>query len=208
VILEQAVSSSGETIYVEDVPYLNGPTRRVLRVGRSPHLQSILPAVPGFYYDAVGLVPFRGSLVLIGVAGGTAAHVAREAGFRQIYGIESDPEMVRLGRKYFNLDDVFDRLVLGDGFDFEAFSDLGWNRTYSCIFFDAFRGLELSTRLYQVTYLRFLISRVEEGGRLLINATTYAKSLSVGAALDLVGSHIRWDWHTYRDNWVAEVYRV
>lgn len=208
VILDQATSSSGETIFVEEVRYLNASPRLVIRLGRSPHLQSILPPFPGFYTDSLSLVPWRGSLMVVGVAGGTAGHLAREMGFRRIYGIESDSEMLRLGRRHFRLDDVFDSIVLGDAYDFQVWSQVGWRNTYSCIFFDAYRGLEHSTKLYQVTYLRFLLSRLEEGGRLLINATSYAKSLSLSTALELVGAGIRWDWHQYGGNWVADVYRV
>lgn len=175
----------------------------IMRLGNSPDVQSVLPVPSNLYYNAVRLSEKRDSILVIGVAGGSAGRVALAAGFDRIVGIEADAELLRLGDVYFGVREVFDGVALGDAFDFDDWKKVGWDRKWSCIFFDAYNESTLSRRALEPVYLRFLLSRLVEGGTLLFNCATKNNMDALRSALADIG--IIGTWHKYSKNWVCEV---
>jgi len=71
----------------------------------------------GFYYDEVAraLLSVNGVVLLLGTAGGTIARRCQEMGGQaQFYGVDNDPEMIRLGRLFFNLDKYVSKVFISD----------------------------------------------------------------------------------------------
>jgi len=73
--------------------------------------------VSGFYYDEIArhLLEVRGVVLLLGTAGGTIARRVKEMGGQaEFYGVDNDPEMIRLGRLFFNLDKYVSKVFISD----------------------------------------------------------------------------------------------
>jgi spermidine synthase len=195
-IIEASRNRYGEVVTVEK----NGSSV-VMRVGRSLDIQSAYPAPDGMYYDSVKMSPEKGSLLVLGVAGGSAGHVGAAAGFKKIVGMDADPELIRLGAAHFHTEYVFDKIVIGDVYNFEDWLKLNWNAAYDCIFFDAYNAHKLSVRATENTFLRFMVSRLTQKGVLMFNCPRPASVQSLTIALRDVG--MKAIWNRYGNNMVA-----
>lgn len=187
----------GQKIKVERVNNIN-----IFKIGDGPDLQSAYPVPAGMYYDAVKLPHRRDSIIICGVAGGSAGHVAREAGYKRIVGIERDQEMYNVGVEYFATGEVFDKIVIGDCLDPDNWANLAWLRPqYSAIFFDAYNGSDISSKALDDRYLSFMLEQLHKQGVIIFNCPTDIAKERVDAAFkkfDLIPT-----WYKYQLNHVA-----
>jgi len=98
---------------------LRHPTHGILlQINDKNTTQSIGGAgVSGFYYDEIAraLLSTTGTILLLGVCGGTIARRVKEMGGQaQFVGVDNDPEMIRLGRLFFNLNKYVPTVYLQD----------------------------------------------------------------------------------------------
>lgn len=200
-IIEASRNRYGETVSVEKLA-----RAVVMRVGRSPDIQSIYPVPEGMYYDAVKYAPEKDSLLVLGTAGGSAGHVGSAAGFKKIVGMDADAELIRLGAAHFHTEYVFDKIVIGDVYNFEHWPRLGWHEAYSCIFFDAYNAHKLSVHATDNTYLHFLISRLTSKGVLLFNCPRPGSVQTLTQALRAAA--IPATWNRYGENMIATIKKI
>lgn len=189
-ILEIARTLSGDLISVEDIKGYNG-IERVLKVGRSNTVQSMAPIRSGTYFDALRdvkdvsryapsarTVPGSGPrLLLFGVAGGSFGMVARDLNYGRIVGVERDPEILRLAKRWFYVDTFFDRIILGDCFDPLVLDRLlREEREFDVIVVDIFDGVEVSSKIYSDEFIRAMAMVLAYNGIIIINCLSLKQS--------------------------------
>ncbi len=129
----------------------------------------------GYVYDYFLLVPFFrsrqfsppvGSLCLIGLAGGTTARqYSAVFGALPIDGIEIDPAIVDVGRRFFGLNMPNLRIVVEDGRYYLAHS----TQLYDVIIIDAYRPPYIPFQLTTVEFFRQVHDHLTPDGVVAIN---------------------------------------
>ncbi|RZJ28796.1 MAG: methyltransferase domain-containing protein [Flavobacterium sp.] len=137
--------------------YSFGSLQRILRRG----LKEI-----GF-----GKVAVMDSILVLGVAGGSVIRTLADEikTSAHITGVDIDPEVLELGRKYFGLGAIQNlEIVVADAFEYV----LRTRKTYDLIIIDIFKDTEMPNFLFEY----FFASRVAEilttGGYILFNTMT------------------------------------
>lgn len=111
------------------------------------------------------------SCLILGLGGGTVAGlVARTWPSALITGIEIDPDMVKLGKKYLHLNEV-KRLttIIGDARDKVTRS----KQKYDLILVDVYKGGNIPIHLKTPQYFRRLFERLNPGGVIVFNLLFY-----------------------------------
>lgn len=106
-------------------------------------------------------------VLVLGVAGGSVIKVLHNK-FPQteITGIEIDPKMVEIGRKYFNLDKYQAEIILKDAF---TFIDQVKQGKYDLIIVDILLGRKIPERLAQKPFLYKLKNLLNRNGIIIFN---------------------------------------
>jgi len=139
----------------------------------SYHPQKVLT---GYVYDYLLLAPFFrdprsqprlvNSMCLIGLAGGTTARQYSEVfGALPIDGVEIDPAIVDVGRRFFGLDLPNLRVIVQDGRYYLAHSD----RHYNIVIVDAYRPPYIPFQLTTVEFFRLVRDHLTADGVVAIN---------------------------------------
>ncbi|MCC6174987.1 MAG: fused MFS/spermidine synthase [Chloroflexi bacterium] len=119
------------------------------------------------YFDAVAPEPRR--VCIVGLAGGSLAQLWRRAypsGLR-IDGVELDPAVIELSRRYLALDDAGVNVVEGDG----RLALLGLPGPYDVIALDAYRTPYVPWHLLTVEFLREVSAKLGPRGVVAVNLT-------------------------------------
>jgi spermidine synthase len=119
------------------------------------------------YFNPPPYTPDRvESLALIGLAAGTVARQATEVyGPLPIDGVEIDPEIVRVGREYFAMEQPNLNAVVADGRYFLAHS----TRRYTIVGVDAYRLPYIPPHLTTVEFFRQVREHLTDDGVAVIN---------------------------------------
>jgi len=140
---------------------------KILRIGESETVQSIHGiGLTGLYFDDIAAaIPLDfGSVLLVGLAGGTVARLLRERGYKgRIWGIDPDPVVVSIARRHFELDRNVDAAILASGEDFLDTCPL----LFDCIVLDAYENGDknvMGQKMYTLARRHVMI-----GGILIIN---------------------------------------
>jgi spermidine synthase len=107
-------------------------------------------------------------VLILGVAGGSVIKtLIEEVKYKgKITGVELDPEIVEIGRNYFNLDKVPNLdLVIDDAFDFV----LKTRDKYDLIIVDVFQDTHMPQFLFQKFFIDRLCFLLHGGGLILFN---------------------------------------
>jgi predicted membrane-bound spermidine synthase len=106
------------------------------------------------------------SALLIGLAGGTAARQMADAypGI-QVDGVEIDPEIARLAKKYFGLDRPDVNIILQDGRYYLRNTD----KTYDIIGVDAYRQPYIPFQLTTKEFFQEVSDHLNDGGAAVVN---------------------------------------
>ncbi len=112
-------------------------------------------------------------ILLLGIGGGTLIRILRKKyPLAKIVGVDIDPTMVEIARKYFALAVFLDlRIIVGDVFD----KNLNLGRNYDLIIVDLFRGYEIPRRLSDNSFLREIKDRLTDDGSIIFNRLYFQK---------------------------------
>lgn len=157
---------------------------RTLRLNEGQAIHSIYrpgQLRSGTVYDAFGLLTAMHGGALstmsnIGLAGGTIAHL-----YQQLYpdvrvtGVEIDPGVIELGRRYFTLDEPNLRVVNQDG----RIALATMPDTYDAIAVDAYRQPYIPFHLATREFFELCRSRLNPGGIFAMNVATISRDDAV-----------------------------
>ncbi len=155
-----------------------GDGARILRVNEGLAAQSTyLPGakLSGTPYDAfllAGGMRDGGvrTLAVIGLAGGTIAHDFQlQLPNVRVTGVELDPDVIALGRKYFTLDDPNLTVVNADGRVFLRAT----HARFDAIAVDVFRQPHIPFPFTTAEFFGLVRSRLEPGGVLVMNVAAF-----------------------------------
>jgi len=129
------------------------------------------------------------SCLILGLGGGTAAKYIRlfwsEA---KITGIDIDPEMVALGKKYLGLDQVGVDIKIHDATKFVGKFDL--------IIIDLYNGGKFPEKFMDPKFLSKVKNSLEDGGTAVFNRTYYGdkrlEAVKFGLKLQKIFSHVEY----------------
>lgn len=130
------------------------------------------------YYDYLLLAPLMREapktwlkrVLVVGLAAGTVAKQITQAyGPVDIEGVEIDPAIIDLGRRYFNMKEPNLRVHVTDGRTFLAAS----KQPYDWVIVDAYQGGEIPSHLITREFFQQLKAHLTPGGVLSINIAWY-----------------------------------
>jgi len=117
-----------------------GNPKRLLRLGSGNTVESVWGfGDTGLYWDDIAdAVPKTAKeILMIGVGGGTIARLLRERNYQgKIIGIEYDPIIIQIGKRWFETDTFLDTIVLDDGIEWIKNCPV----TFDCIILDAYEN--------------------------------------------------------------------
>lgn len=109
---------------------------------------------------------FPAKICILGLAGGTDArvlhHIFPDA---HITGVEIDPELVELGRKYMELGDSLDELIVSDGRAFLAST----KEKFDLIIVDVYSQAYIPFHMATVEFFEKVAARISPGGVMAMN---------------------------------------
>lgn len=124
----------------------------------------------GFYWDSFAEnlpnLTLRSKILILGLGAGTVAKVlTNKFGSMPIHGVEIDPLIVNLGKKYFYLGLPNIKVFLGDAGGFIKRS----KEKYDVVCVDLFYGSNSPKYLTEPAFLKSVKKRIKGGGRIVIN---------------------------------------
>ncbi len=131
------------------------------------------------------------SLLMIGLAAGTVSHQFTEAyGPIPIDGVEIDPEIVDVGREYFNMNEPNLNVIVADGRYFLEETD----RQYSVIGIDAYRQPYIPFHLTTEEFFEAVDEHLTDDGVAIVNAGRTSEDFRlvevIAATMDAVFDHV------------------
>ena len=129
------------------------------------------------------------NVLILGLGGGTAAKYVRlfwpEA---KIKGIDIDPVMIKLGKKYLGLDQINVQIKIGDAYGFEGKADL--------IIIDLYNGDKFPEKFETAKFLNKVKKSLTRGGLAIFNRTYYGDkrphAVRFGNKLQKIFSNVEW----------------
>ncbi|MCX6704462.1 MAG: methyltransferase domain-containing protein [Candidatus Woesebacteria bacterium] len=129
------------------------------------------------------------SCLILGLGGGTAAKLIRknwpEA---KIMGVDIDPNMIELGKKYLGLDQINVEIKIQDAYDFKGKFDL--------IAIDLYNGEVFPEKFGGVEFLNKVRTSLSKDGVAVFNRTYYGdkrpETVEFGNKLQKVFSNVEW----------------
>jgi len=136
------------------------------------------------------------SCLILGLGGGTVAKPVRKNWPEvKITGIDIDPIMIELGKKYLKLNDYKVKIIVGDAFDFPNLSNHP-NRKYDLIFVDLYNGEEFPEKFETENYIQLVRTVLSSRGMVVFNRTYYGdkrpKAVKFGNKLKKVFTNVEW----------------
>ncbi|MBF0695729.1 MAG: fused MFS/spermidine synthase [Flavobacterium sp.] len=113
-------------------------------------------------------------ILVLGVAGGSVIKtLSEEIGYSgKITGVEIDPEVIEISKKYFNLDRIPNLdLVLDDAFEFS----LKTREKYDLIIIDIFQDTTMPNFLFEEFFVNRICFLLKKGGFVLFNTMILAE---------------------------------
>ena len=176
-----AIKPLPDAVYETESPYnfiqvLDDQNLRLLTVNEGQAYQSVYypnATLLGGYWDLFLVTPYLTeqdaphSLLVVGLAAGTVTkQFARVYPNIQMDGIEIDPEIVRIGREWFDMNEPNLNVLVDDGRAALRKTD----KTYDVIVVDAYRQPYIPFHLATIEYFQELRAHLTERGVVAINA--------------------------------------
>jgi len=147
--------------------------------------------------------------LILGLGGGTVAKLIRKnwpASPRgepevKITGIDIDPIMIELGKKYLKLNDYKVKIIIGDAFNFLHDSEQSRgtnhpNQKYDLIIVDLYNGEEFPEKFETENYMQLVRTVLSNKGVAVFNRTYYGdkrpKAVKFGNKLKKVFAKVEW----------------
>ena len=116
--------------------------------------------------------PVIHNLLILGLGGGTAAKVIKKLWpDAEITGVEIDPIMIELGKKYLNLDLDLNSIYIGD-------AERSIRRTkvrYDLILVDMYLGDKFPEKFEDTTFLKLILKQLTSNGVVVFNRLYYGE---------------------------------
>lgn len=189
------LNSGPQTLFEGESPYHyvrveeTVPGYRVLKVNEGFGAQSVFKegeVLTGNYWDGAALLPALrpaegGEFLILGLGGGSSARVLHHFfPSLRLTGVEIDPLLVDLGRRYFELTETGVTAVIADARPFLEAS----TKTYDFVMVDVFRDnqvipFHLATR----EFFELVRSRLTRRGGMVMNLSAEARSRELASIL-------------------------
>jgi spermidine synthase len=114
--------------------------------------------------------------LILGLGGGTVAGLVRDFWKdAEITGIELDPKMVEMGKKYLELDEWGVKTVIDDAYGFVNQKAQLKNQNYDLILIDTYVGREFPKKFEKEEFLLSVKKLMGENGRAIFNRLYYGE---------------------------------
>lgn len=178
-VLTFARRLSGYAIIEEVNSSFNGPIQVIkefgqIRIVTADITQSGEP-IQSVWRKAVASLRHSSSRILIlGLGAGTlATMLAKKYPRARLTGVEIDPDMVRLGKKYLNLGNLKNlKIIIRDAAIF-CHTASGRREKYDLIFVDLYQGKIVPSKLDSSSFFKSVLSLLQPSGRLFVNRLFY-----------------------------------
>lgn len=130
------------------------------------------------------------NILVLGVAGGSVIHLLRKK-FKdaKITGIEIDPVMIEVSRKYFDLDGTNAQIIIGDAKDFKG-------KNYDLILVDTYTGDNYPVDIENEVFLKKVKSSLSSSGLVVFNRLYFSEkrkgSVLFGKKLEKIFKFVDW----------------
>ena len=129
------------------------------------------------------------SCLILGLGGGTAAKlIRRNWPDAKITGVDIDPVMIELGKKYLGLDQAVVEIKIQDAYDFDGKFDL--------IIVDLYNGDNFPGKFETDKYMEFVRRRLANNGVAIFNRLYYGEkrplAVKFGNKLQKIFSKVEW----------------
>lgn len=141
--------------------------------------------------------PIINHCLILGLGGGTVAKLIRknwpEA---KITGVEIDPIMIELGKKYFDLDKVGVEIVIKDAFEYFNHQPSTINHHFDLIVVDLYNGDQFPKQFESDKYISLVGSHLSKSGIAVFNRLYYGEkrplAVKFGNKMEKIFSKVTW----------------
>lgn len=113
--------------------------------------------------------------LILGLGGGTVAKIVRDFWpSSEITGVDLDPKMIELGRRYLGLDETGVKVSIGDAFDFVK-REVKKGKKYDLVLNDVYVGHEIPPKLESENYIHLVRTVLARGGVAIFNRLYYGE---------------------------------
>ena len=192
-MLEKVISPFGEIFVFED---LWGRWMRVGGVSQSGGL------VVNIWHKALGVVQKRrrreiNNVLILGLGAGSAANlVSQRWPEAKITGIDIDPKVIEIGRKYFGLEKINNlEIIIGDAIEIIKKRGLKSKKEFDLILVDLYLGRRMAGGLGEKEFLIGLRDVLSEGGIVVFNCFNWGEYKERARELgEKVGKNFPFSW--------------
>lgn len=112
--------------------------------------------------------------LILGLGGGSAAKVVRKNWPQaKITGVEIDPTMIEMGRKYLGLDETKTKVIIGDAYEFINHQLSTINNQYDLIIVDIYIGDKVPEKFETDKFLKLILKLLSGNGVAIFNRLYY-----------------------------------
>ncbi|MCX6705315.1 MAG: methyltransferase domain-containing protein [Candidatus Woesebacteria bacterium] len=137
--------------------------------------------------------------LILGLGGGTVAKLIRKSWPEaKITGIDIDPIMIELGKKYLNLNEYKVDIIIADASDLSNLSNLpNWpNSKFDLVIVDLYQGDKYPEKFETENYIQLLRTVLSSGGVIIFNRLYYGdkrpQAVKFGNKLKKIFSNVEW----------------
>jgi spermidine synthase len=133
--------------------------------------------------------------LILGLGGGTVVKLIRKSWPEvEITGVDIDPTMIELGKKYLKLDDYKIKIVIADAFKFTMNKSL--KTEYDLIIVDLYQGDQFPKKFETENYIQLVRTVLSSGGVTVFNRLYYGEkrpqAVKFGNKLKKVFKNVEW----------------
>lgn len=196
----------GTKVLEERKSKYNGELRVVKTFGMGTYIQSNGLTQSGGIVETIWKQTFRflnhksliiDHVLILGLGGGTVAKLIKEKWPKaKITGVEIDPIMVELGKKYLGLDHTNIKIEIADAVDFLTHRSSLATGKYDLIIVDLYNGDKFPKQFETENYIRLTRSDLSRSGIAVFNRLYYGEkrpqAVKFGNKLGKIFSEVRW----------------
>jgi spermidine synthase len=133
--------------------------------------------------------------LILGLGGGTVAKLIRKKWpGTKITGVDIDPVMIELGKKYLGLNKINAEITIADAMQYVRSNIAGVK--YDLIIVDLYNGDKYPEKFENENYIRLLMTALSSGGMVIFNRLYYGEkrpqAVKFGNKLQKIFSEVEW----------------